>query len=220
MTATATLSPGPQFGGLTLATPATSGPLVFHASTTGLNRYNFRLRSEGWRLANFRRNPVVFWLHDPTKPPIGRAEVDTHPAGGLRASVTFDRGDPFAADVDRKYREGFLHAVSVGWGFVTADGKPVMDWHRLSAEQIERELFYDLEEISAVPIPADAGAVRELARLGRGAVARELADLLAPDLTLHPAGVAALLAAISVPANGRETVDQAAARRLLEAFTF
>lgn len=143
-----------------LSAPGTSGdPLRFVASAEGTNRYGFNLRRSGWRLDNFRRNPVVLWMHDDHRPPIGRADVSME-AEGLIARITFDPADPFAADVERKYRGGFLNALSVGFDFVTADGSPVGDWRGLNPEQINKTAFYDLAEISAVPVPADPRAVR------------------------------------------------------------
>jgi hypothetical protein len=51
--------------------------------------------------------------------------------------------------------------VSVGFDFVDSRGAAIKNWWSLSAEQIERDAYYDLAEISAVPVPADPGAVRQ-----------------------------------------------------------
>lgn len=131
--------------------------LVFTASSTGLNRYGFALRNNGWRLDNFRNNPVVLWLHKDTEMPIGRAEAELRD-GVLETAITFDRDDEFAATIERKYRGGFLNAVSVGFDFVDRDGKPILQWHRMSADDIQNRAHYDLAEVSAVPVPADPQA--------------------------------------------------------------
>jgi len=148
------------YGLAVLQEPEDGEPLNFTASTTRLNRYGFRLRHEGWRLANFRANPVVLWHHLDFLPPIGRAAPSLADER-LNAQVTFDRNDPFAAQVESKYRNKFLHAVSVGFDFTDKAGKPIRNWWSLTPEQIETEAFYDLAEISAVPVPADPGAVRQ-----------------------------------------------------------
>jgi len=161
MSAVAPPYPRLAYGALNLARSDADSPVVFSASTETLNRYGFRLRHSGWRVANYQRNPVVAWNHDTSRPPIGRAEASLDGWNrSLRAAMTFDRDDPFAADVERKVRAGFLNAVSVGWGFVNADGSPISQWWRLTPEQIERDAFYDLEEISVVPVPGDPSAVR------------------------------------------------------------
>lgn len=160
------------------APPGEDGPIEFVASQPRTNRYGFKLRPDGWRLDNFQANPVFLWMHQTFMPPIGRADLRQQ-GGELRASVSFDQGDELARTVERKYRGGFLNAVSVGWGFVDKTGAPIKDWWRLTAEQIASpDVFYDLEEISGVSVPGDPRAVskqqqRALARLGR-----ELLDLV------------------------------------------
>jgi hypothetical protein len=148
------------YGLATLEAPSDDEPLTFTASSTRLNRYGFRLRTDGWRLSNYRLNPVILWHHLSFMPPIGRG-APTLGDDKLSVAVTFDRDDPFAAKVERQYRQGFLHAVSVGLDFVDAKGAPIKNPYSLTAEQIEREAFYDLAEVSAVPVPADPGAVRQ-----------------------------------------------------------
>jgi hypothetical protein len=93
-------------------TTAKTGPIIFHASTAAENRYAFRLNPDRWVLTNYRRNPVVLFSHDTTKPPIARADI-TQAANGLHASVTFDGEDPFATVVERKIHQGFLNVCSV-----------------------------------------------------------------------------------------------------------
>jgi len=144
----------------TLAAPTVTGDgdLTFTASSEGTNRYGFALRKNRWKIDNFNANPVILWMHMDHMPPIGRGRsvID---AGGLKTTVTFDRSDPFAVQIENKYRNGFLNAVSVGFDFVDDNGAPIDRWWSLSAEQIKNEAYYDLAEVSAVPVPADPGAL-------------------------------------------------------------
>lgn len=142
----------------TLAAPSEDGTLTFTASAEGVNRYGFSLTKNRWRTDNFNANPVILWMHMDHMPPIGRgrALVDSK---GLRTDVTFDRADPFAMTIENKYRTGFLNAVSVGFDFVDNSGKPISDWWSMSADEIKSEAFYDLAEVSAVPVPADPNAL-------------------------------------------------------------
>lgn len=146
------------------------GPLRFVASSTGVNRYGFSLRNEGWQLDNHAANPVFLWMHDTSIPAIGTAPARRE-NGELACYATFDRDDPFAASVERKYRRGFMAAVSVGWDFVDERGMPIDDWWRMSHERARDEVFYDLTEISAVPVPGDPRALQQqrssLSLLGR-----------------------------------------------------
>jgi hypothetical protein len=157
--------------------PDGDGPIEFVASQKRKNRYGFALRPDGWLLDNFRANPVFLWMHNPGTPPIGRVNARQE-AGELRAGVTFDRDDELAVTVERKYRAGFLNAVSVGWGFVREDGTPILDWWRLKPEEIaSKDVFYDLEEISGVSVPGDPRAVRKQSRQALARLGRELLDL-------------------------------------------
>jgi hypothetical protein len=120
-------------------------PIRFVASTEGIKRDGKELRAENWRLDNYKRNPVVLWVHDylGQNLPIGRADVAIE-GKQLVADVTFDQQDDFARQVESKYRRGFLSAVSVGWQDV-GEGK---------------RTYHDLMDVSAVPVPADPMALK------------------------------------------------------------
>jgi phage head maturation protease len=101
-------------------------------------------------LSRYLANPVVLWGHDDDRPAIGRG----HPfvdAGRLLVDVTFDLADPFAAEVDRKLRAGFLHALSCGYTVpaltVGDDGKPAEGQR------------WQLHEVSVVNLPRDPDAL-------------------------------------------------------------
>lgn len=161
-------------GQLDMSAMTDDGPLRFLASSTGVNRYGFSLRNEGWMLDNYARNPVFLWMHDTSIPAIGRSPA-ARENGELACYATFDREDDFAARVERKYRRGFMSAVSVGWDFVDSAGMPIEDWWRMSAERVRDEVFYDLTEISAVPVPGDPRALKER---GLSLLGKQMLDLL------------------------------------------
>ena len=100
-------------------------------------------RGNGWLLDDFNSRSRIYWMHDPFKPNLGKATawVDK---GNLMLSVNFDKNDPFAADLDRKYREGFLTEWSVG--FRGVEGKFDTD------NESGGWTFYEqhLDEVSAV----------------------------------------------------------------------
>lgn len=123
-------------------------PISFVASTEPEARDGLSLILENWNLENFEKNPVFLWSHDywGSRLPIGRAEVFKDlSARQLKTLVYFDQKDEFARQVERKYREGFLHAVSVGWDSKIVDGKQQ----------------YELLDISGVTIPGDPDALME-----------------------------------------------------------
>lgn len=122
-----------------------NGALSFVAATEGVKGDGLSLRMAGVNLDRFLKSPVVFWGHDWSSVPIGKAAVRVE-GDKLMADITFDQNDEFARKIDRKYRDGFLSSVSVGFDFnkVERDGS-VNDWQLL--------------EISAVPIPTDPDAM-------------------------------------------------------------
>lgn len=150
-------------------------PVPFVASTMGVQRDNLDLRASGWKLDNFRRNSVFLWCHDYRSEPLGNVRAFTD-IDRLRSDVLFDQEDDRARRIESKYRRGFLNAVSVGWDFVDAEGRQ-MEWWRLSAEQMRDEAFYDLLELSGVPVPADPNALALRQRTALRALGTELVAL-------------------------------------------
>lgn len=146
---------------------AGDGPIMFTASTEDVARDGFSVAHDGWELTNFKRNPVMLWAHDyfGNHPPIGKvdAKIDKE-AKALKALVTFDLDDEFAASIYRKYKGGFLNAVSVGFSIIEFD------------EENRRSVKQELLELSGVPVPADPKALAE--RMQRG-LNSDFSDLLA-----------------------------------------
>lgn len=157
-------------------------PIDFVASTPGVKRDGLDLRANGWRLDNYHRSPVFQWCHDKTRPPLARVEARAEEK--LRARTYFDQEDDFARRVESKYRRGFLHAVSVGWDFVDAQGQRI-NASRLSMADIRDRAFYDLTELSGVPVPADPEALKESTRAGLRSLSRELVDLFDDQESEH-----------------------------------
>lgn len=123
-------------------------PIRFVAGTEGVKRDGLNLIMTGMRLDNFRRNPVFLFGHDyvGTRLPIGRADVQLK-GSQMLADVTFDQADEFAREVERKYRDGYMNAVSLGWNTLEMQGRDVT----------ESELL----DVSAVPVPGDADALMQ-----------------------------------------------------------
>lgn len=137
------------------ATPPEPGtPIRFTASTEKVGRDGLVIAADGWQLDNFRANPGFLWHHDylGNRAPIGKVTSVNVEGKKLVADVVFDQGDPFAVDVERKYREGFMNAVSVGWD--TEEMAPPQ-----GATGAARVLKAELLDISAVNVPGDPNAL-------------------------------------------------------------
>ena len=186
------------------------GPMRFVASTEDTNRYGFSLRNDGWRLDNYNANPVVLWMHNDFRPPIGQGRALSEGGQIILDDVEFDGEDELARQVESKYRRGFLHAVSVSWDYQGANGTPVAAPWRLSADEIREEMFYDLAEISAVSVPGDPGALRaQQARLALdpyGSAALGLLDDVAGERD-HGTATAGELRAALLGLAGRLGID-------------
>ena len=119
-------------------------------------RDNHTVSTAGWRLDNFRKNPVYLWAHDTGAPPIGRF-LEIGPVGSqLRGTVKYAERDEFAfADtIFRLTKGGFINASSVSWlpikwAYAADKSRPG------GIDFSEQELL----EASAVPVPALASAL-------------------------------------------------------------
>lgn len=149
------------------------GPIRFVAATEGVKADGIDLRMSGAQLDRYRRNPVFgyghrYWSRDDL--PIGRATSTEVSGSQLLIDVGFDQSDDFARRVEAKYRGGFLNAVSIGFDVTAWDGKGSY-WGGGIAKE------WELNEVSAVPIPMDAEAVVAGGRALRGELLGAL-DLL------------------------------------------
>jgi HK97 family phage prohead protease len=141
--------------------------MPFLASTANVARDGLIIASDAWELDNYRKNPVFLWCHDYySRPPIG-VVTNLDPAEeGLRVKVKFDQEDEFAVAVERKYIDGYMNAVSVGWDTLgiapSQNGQP------------PTVLKADLLDISAVPVPADPDALKERQARALEAFAKEI----------------------------------------------
>jgi hypothetical protein len=153
----------------------TDGPIRFTAATEGVKADGIDLRMSGAQLDRYRRNPVFgyghrYWGRDDL--PIGRASNVEVSGRQLLIDVTFDQADDFARKVESKYRGGYLSAVSIGFDVTAWDGKGSY-WGGGIAKE------WELNEVSAVPIPMDAEAVVAGGRAMRAALLGDLDVMLA-----------------------------------------
>ena len=141
--------------GWSVVEDAMAGPLVFVASTGEVDRHGDTVAPEGWRLDAYRDNPVVLWAHDYGEPAIGRAEAVWSDGRALRARLEFAPTE-FAGQVERLYRQGYQRGVSVGFRPLRfEERRDPVNGAFLGIRFLEQELL----EISAVPVPANGGAL-------------------------------------------------------------
>jgi len=166
----------------------------FVASTEDVARDGDIVRADGWVLEQLERNPVFLWAHSYGTPPIGRI-VETELFTGkaeknprLEIVVQFAgyaEAYDFAETVFRLYAHGFMHAVSVGFLIRAYENPDADEKKKLGLEQWGIVITSaELLEVSAVPVPADAGALitSSLSGIARGIISRGDLERLAENV--------------------------------------
>lgn len=130
--------------------------LTFVISTATVDRMGDTIAVDGWKLDNYRKNPVVLWAHDATSLPVAKADKVWIEGGRLMASAEFTPAGMarFNDAVFEMLKAGFLSATSVGFAplkYAFTDDPQ----RRFGIDFMEQELL----EFSVVPIPANAEAL-------------------------------------------------------------
>lgn len=128
------------------------GQFSIVVSTDAVDRDRDIIDPQGWRLANFRQNPIVLWQHRRELPPIARA-TDIRVSGSrLIATMEFPPTgvSPLADEINGLMAAGFLHSASVGFLPI----RSVYNAERDGLDILEAELL----EFSVVSIPSNAEA--------------------------------------------------------------
>jgi HK97 family phage prohead protease len=151
--------------------------LDFRSSDQTLDRYQEIISVAGWRLENYRKNPVVqnahrYWDIADT---VGKSLITEIRGDHLFQRVQFAVDEnPVARLAYGLYKGGFLNAVSVGFiPLRWENGSPEAGYRRKYLEQ-------ELLEVSAVSIPANPNALTSGLRAGviERADLKELVKLL------------------------------------------
>lgn len=128
----------------------------FVISTDSVDRDNDSISIDGWKLNNFKKNPVVLWVHDSRQPPVGKATSTIIEDSKLKSTAIFATQDlyPFGYMIGQMYSKGFLHAVSVGFDPIKYSW--VEDKDRPWGIDFEEQ---ELLEYSCCPVPANPEAL-------------------------------------------------------------
>ncbi|MHC1624540.1 MAG: HK97 family phage prohead protease, partial [Methermicoccaceae archaeon] len=136
--------------------------LVGTASTEVLDRDKEIIKTDGWELDNFRKNPVILLSHEYRQPPIGKALWVKKDKNGLKFKAQFAKTQ-VAEEVFQLYKDGFMRAFSVG--FIPKE------WEEGNPEDEKgpRRIYtkQELLEISAVSVPSNPDALITAVNEGR-----------------------------------------------------
>ena len=140
---------------------AEKGTITAYVSTYQWDRMDERFAKGAWDLTNYLKNPVVLWAHDYKQAPIAKAVDIQEDEQGLLTLMQF-APDQRSQEILGLYNGGYMSAFSVGFNPRDFKVEPI---------DVDRKgIVYtkaDLLEYSAVPVPANPGAVvgREVAEI-------------------------------------------------------
>lgn len=136
------------------------------ASTGVVDRDGDILEPAGVILKNYKKNNVLLWGHDASSLPIGKGmDVKVERLSNGKEVISFrpkfasaEDGNPFAEQVFRMYKSGFLKAFSIRFDPFEYEDMP--DENRRGYSRGRRYTKFELLEISAVNVPANPEALK------------------------------------------------------------
>lgn len=143
-------------------------------TTSAPDRGADRVISDGGKIANFLKNPVVLFGHDYRSIPVGTATEISVAANQITATWKWLTGDPFADRVRNAWEQGVLRATSIGLN--------PMKWSYDEERRGYDFEEWDLLEFSICPVPMNPEAVRTLS--AKGIETEGLFDAPAPSSKL------------------------------------
>jgi len=148
-------------------------------NTKALDRYSTVVLPKGADVKHFLNNAVVLWSHNmdvaTPKIPIAKCVSLDIREEEIEAVTEFNKKDPLAVKVFNAYRDGFLHAWSIGFmpmQYKQIDEENVEDINQKYGLKISKDdindagywgvyliLKWELLEYSAVPVPGNPEAL-------------------------------------------------------------
>lgn len=130
-------------------------------STSGLNSYGSRVLTEGIDLAQYKRNPIILWMHrrcwEGDSMPIGRMTNIRKDGDLLIGTPEFDMNDEFAKKIAQKWDKDFLRMASAGIEIKEVSVEPSMLVPGQTRPTVTKS---KLVEVSIVDIGANDDALR------------------------------------------------------------
>lgn len=126
-----------------------------------MNSYGTRILTAGIDLEQYKRNPVLLWMHrrsyQDTAGPIGRIENLRRDGDKLIGTPVFDQNDPFAKQVESKWENGFLRMASAGLELLEVSDDPSLAFDGQTRATVTRS---KLVEVSIVDIGSNDEALQ------------------------------------------------------------
>lgn len=126
-------------------------------SDEGINKYGFRVLTDGLDITEFMKNPVMFYKHDRDLLPIGKWINIEKKDGKLIGEPDFDMTDPFAIQIKQKWDAGILNSASIGFNVMSISEEPK---DLLKGQTRPTVLTSRLDEASITDIPGNGGCYK------------------------------------------------------------
>jgi HK97 family phage prohead protease len=164
-------------------------------SDMSLDRDMERVDPSGCDMKAYKKNPIVLWAHDHSRPAIGKCNNPKIKDNQVVGNIEFDSAtnDPFAGMIAGKVKAGIINAGSIGF-------KPnVIEWNEDNGKDPTKLIHrkWELMEFSICNVPANANARQQAA----GSLSVEETE----EKAALEAKVKALEAQIEELKNGKKT---------------
>lgn len=130
-------------------------------STEAVNSYGTRVLTSGIDLEQFKRNPVLLWMHrrawDGQSMPIGKIDNLRVEEGKLIGTPVFDQNDEFARKIESKWESGFLRMASAALEPTEVNPDPALALKGQTRATVTRS---KLVEVSIVDIGSNDEALQ------------------------------------------------------------
>lgn len=128
---------------------------ILHDET--LNSRGFRMLTSGANLTEFRKNPVMLFMHNDCNMPIGRWENIRIEGTKILADPVFDEKDKTALEVMGKVNRGFIRMASAGsWPPEEISDDPYL---KLPGQSLPTVTKWTMREASIVTIGSNHNAI-------------------------------------------------------------
>ena len=164
--------------------------VIAKISTTSVDRDGDVVLPSGVDLTDFKKNPVVLFIHDNQKLPVGTAPIIQRKRDSIIAKVMFaERPDTLPSEqefvpdtVFSMFQQGVLRAFSIGFLLDKARVPTPDDVRRFGAGVRQIITKWRLVEFSIVPVPSNQDALA--VAVSKGYIPKD--SFILPSVALRP----------------------------------
>jgi len=153
---------GADFAGAIKAVDIEKRKLVMVGTDESMDRDGDIIRLSGWKLENYRKNPVFLWAHNYGSVPLARAEkvIKKQNPSRMEFQLIFPTKTiyPFADMILELYGEKIINTSSVG--FIPSKWEPHSDEEKEKNPYGRVYTSQELLELSGCPVPSNPNALQ------------------------------------------------------------